>query len=127
MRAVLSFFSMLALGLMIAAIVIIGATGGVSGPARLPMSGPYLDYVSVVIGLGVGLVIAVLGQISWSELPHRAVSGCLPMAAGCGSSAGARSSWRSCSTSEATKLQLQKQTARDRSRAAFDLLAADRV
>ncbi len=73
MRAVLSFFSMLALGLMITAIVIIGATGGANGPTRLPMSGPYLDYVSVVIGLGVGLVIAVLGQISWSELPHRAV------------------------------------------------------
>jgi Na+-driven multidrug efflux pump len=72
MRAVLSFFSMLALGLMIAAIVVIGATGGASGPGRLPISGPYLDYVSVVIGLGVGLVIAVLGQISWSELPHRA-------------------------------------------------------
>jgi len=72
MRAVLSFFSMLALGLMVAAIIMIGVTGVGNGPARLPSAGPFLDYVSVVIGLGIGLVIAVLGQITWSELPHRA-------------------------------------------------------
>lgn len=63
---------MLALGLMIAAIGVIGATGDGSVSSRLSAPSPYLDYVSVVIGLGVGLVIAVLGQISWSELPHRA-------------------------------------------------------
>jgi hypothetical protein len=62
---------MLALGLMLAAILVTGAPG-VMNPARLPASGPFLDYVSVVAGLGIGLVIAVLGQISWSELPHRA-------------------------------------------------------
>lgn len=72
MRAVIGFFSMLALGLMIAAIVMIGVTGGADGPTRVSSPGPYLDYLSVVIGLGMGLVIAVLGQISWSELPHRA-------------------------------------------------------
>ena len=71
MRAVLGFFSMLALGLMMAAILAIGVTGGANSPARPAASGPYLDYVSVLIGLGIGLVIAVLGQISWSELPHR--------------------------------------------------------
>ncbi len=73
MRAVLGFFSMLALGLMIAAIVVFTATGGVNGPGRFGAAGGYLDYMSVVIGLGVGLVIAVLGQISWAELPHRAL------------------------------------------------------
>ncbi len=73
MRAVLSFFSMLALGLMIVAVVIFTATGGINGPGRLDSAGPYLDYTSVVAGLGVGLVIAVLGQISWAELPHRVV------------------------------------------------------
>jgi Na+-driven multidrug efflux pump len=71
MRAVFSFFSMLALGLMIAAIIMLGATGGANGPARFGMASPYLDYMSVVIGLGVGLVIATIAMIPWSELPQR--------------------------------------------------------
>jgi hypothetical protein len=71
MRAVLGFFSSLALGLMIAAILMIGATSVMNTPARPPTSGTLLDYVSVVIGLGMGLVIAVLGRISWAELPRR--------------------------------------------------------
>jgi hypothetical protein len=71
MRAVLGFFSSLALGLMVAAILVVGATSVMNAPTRFPMSGTLLDYVSVVIGLGMGLVIAVLGRISWSELPRR--------------------------------------------------------
>jgi len=71
MRAVLGFFSSLALGLMIAAILVVGATSVMNAPTGLPMSGTLLDYVSVVTGLGMGLVIAVLGRISWSELPRR--------------------------------------------------------
>jgi Na+-driven multidrug efflux pump len=71
MRAVLGFFSMLALGLMIAAVLVVGATGIAKSPFNIKEAGPYLDYVSVVIGLGIGLVIAVLSQVSWSELPHR--------------------------------------------------------
>jgi len=72
MRAVLGFFSSLALGLMIAAILVIGATSVMNNPtAQSPISGTLLDYVSVVIGLGIGLVIAVVGRISWSELPRR--------------------------------------------------------
>ncbi len=71
MRAVLGFFSSLALGLMIAAILVVGATSVMNTPAHLHATGTLLDYVSVIIGLGLGLVIAVLGQISWSELPRR--------------------------------------------------------
>jgi hypothetical protein len=72
MRAVLSFLSSLALGLMIAALLVIGATRVMNHPpAQDPASGTLLDYVSVVIGLGIGLVIAVLGRISWSQLPRR--------------------------------------------------------
>jgi hypothetical protein len=72
MRAVLGFFSSLALGLMIAAILVIGATSVMHNQAgHGAVSGTLFDYVSVVIGLGIGLVIAVLGQISWSELPRR--------------------------------------------------------
>jgi hypothetical protein len=72
MRAVLGFFSMLALGLLIAAILVIGATGVMNNQGQLSGSGTLLDYVSVVIGLSMGVVIAVLGQIPWGELPRRA-------------------------------------------------------
>jgi hypothetical protein len=72
MRAVLSFLSSLALGLMIAAILVIGATSVMNHPpGQEAGSGTLLDYVSVVIGLGIGLVIAMLGRISWSQLPGR--------------------------------------------------------
>ena len=70
MRAVFGFFSMLALGLMLAAVIVVSASD-TNGPIRLPLSGVYLDYVSVVTGLGLGIVIVVLGQIRWSELPRR--------------------------------------------------------
>ena len=73
MRAIFGFFSMLALGLMIAAVIVVGASDATNGPLRLPLSGVYLDYASVVIGLGLGIVIVVLGQIRWSELPARAL------------------------------------------------------
>ena len=69
MRAVFGFFSMLALGLMLGAVIVVGAGDATNGAMRLPVSGVYLDYASVVIGLALGVVIVVLGQIRWSELP----------------------------------------------------------
>ena len=71
MRAVFGFLSMLALGLMLAAVLVVGATDATNGPIKLPVSGVYLDYASVVIGLTLGVVIVVLGQIRWSEIPGR--------------------------------------------------------
>lgn len=73
MRAVLGFFSMLALGVMIAAVLMIGVTSGVTNVEHFSAPGPLLDYISVVIGLAIGVVIVVLSQIRWSELPHRIV------------------------------------------------------
>jgi hypothetical protein len=72
MRAVLGFCSMLAMGLMIAAVLVTGAPGVFNGPLR-PLTGTEasVDYLSVAIGLGIGIVIAVLAQIDWSELSHR--------------------------------------------------------
>ena len=67
MRSVLSFFSMLALGLMIAAILVVSPSGVVSNPSRFGGNGATFDYMSVVIGLGIGLAIAVLGQIPWAQ------------------------------------------------------------
>jgi hypothetical protein len=69
MRAVFGFFSMLALGLMLGAVIVVGAGDATNGAMRLPVSGVYLDYASVVIGLALGVVIVVLGRIRWSELP----------------------------------------------------------
>jgi hypothetical protein len=67
MRAVLGFFSMLALGLMIAAVLVVAPTGFVNEPAEaIP-----LDYMSVVVGLGIGVIIAILATVSWSEVARR--------------------------------------------------------
>lgn len=71
MRSVLGFFSMLALGLMIAAIFVVSPSGVVSNPGRFGGVGANFDYMSVVTGLGIGLAIAVLGQISWSQAARR--------------------------------------------------------
>jgi hypothetical protein len=74
MRSVLSFFSMLALGLMIAAVFMVApsGTGPVTSIGGFEIGGnPELDYRSVVAGLGIGLFIAVLGTISWREAARR--------------------------------------------------------
>ena len=73
MRSVLSFFSMLALGLMIAAVFMVAPSGNgtVTNIAGFEFGEPTLDYRSVVAGLGIGLLIAVIGQISWRELARR--------------------------------------------------------
>lgn len=73
MRAVLGFFSMLALGVIVAAGLMTGVTSGVSTAGRFSAPGVLLDYMSVVIGLGIGVVIVVLSQIRWAELPYRLV------------------------------------------------------
>lgn len=72
MRSVLNFFSMLALGLMIAAVILVAPAGtGTTGVAGIEIGGSTLDYRSVVAGLGIGLVIALVSQISWGEAARR--------------------------------------------------------
>ena len=76
MRAALGFFWLLTLGLVLAAVL------GMAMPdfTRLdgpPASGLALDYMSVAAGLGIGLALALLMRISWSQLPSRAVQGLL--------------------------------------------------
>jgi hypothetical protein len=71
MRAVFSFFSLLALGLMISAIIMLGMHGGTSAPTRIGATSPLLDYMSVLVGLGAGVVIAIIAFVPWSELPRR--------------------------------------------------------
>jgi hypothetical protein len=73
MRSVLSFFSMLALGLMIAAVIMVAPSGNgtITNIAGFEFAEPTLDYRSVVAGLGIGLLIAVIAQISWREAGRR--------------------------------------------------------
>lgn len=72
MRSVLNFFSMLALGLMIAAVILVAPAGtGATSVAGIEIGGPTFDYRSVVTGLGIGLVIALISQISWGEAARR--------------------------------------------------------
>ncbi|MEI9901657.1 MAG: hypothetical protein WDN31_17830 [Hyphomicrobium sp.] len=73
MRSVLNFFSMLALGLMIAAVILVAPSGtGTTSIAGFEIGGPTLDYRSVVAGLGIGVAIALISQISWGEAARRA-------------------------------------------------------
>jgi hypothetical protein len=46
-------------------------------PDGAPATGLPLDYMSVAAGLGIGLAVALLMRISWSELPSRALQGLL--------------------------------------------------
>ena len=76
MRAALGFFWLLTLGLVLVAVL------GTAMPdfTRLdgpPAAGLALDYMSVAAGLGVGLALALLTRISWSQLPSRALQGLL--------------------------------------------------
>lgn len=73
MRSILSFFSMLALGLMIAAVIMVAPAGkGTTNVGGFELSAdPTLDYRSVVAGLGIGLAIAIVAHISWAEAARR--------------------------------------------------------
>lgn len=69
MKPVLSFVSLLAIGLITAsalALVISGQTHGPAGEAA-----PFVDYRSLSIGLIVGLMLSSLARLSWSEMPRR--------------------------------------------------------
>lgn len=72
MRSVLNFFSMLAFGLMGAAGLVAGAPVISESWSGWTAELPALDYLSVAIGLCLGLVIGVFGQVSWSGMPRRA-------------------------------------------------------
>lgn len=76
MRFILGFLSMLAVGLVAAVVVVVGMSGSPT-PTELGQGGGgafRLDYPSLLLGLALGLVIATLSWVSWSELPRRFVS-----------------------------------------------------
>jgi hypothetical protein len=81
MRSVLNFISMLTLGLMIAAVIVVAPVGtGETSIGGFELVGPTLDYRSVISGLAIGLVIAIIAQISWSGMARRCGSWMLSQA-----------------------------------------------
>ncbi len=69
MKPVLSFVSLMAIGLIAAsAIALAGAT-----LLRVPAGDatPLLDYRSLSIGLVIGLMLSWLARLSWAEMPRR--------------------------------------------------------
>ncbi len=69
MRSVINFFSLLAFGLMGAAGLVVGAPIVNESWSALATELPTLDYLSVAVGLCLGLSMGVLGQVSWSGSP----------------------------------------------------------
>jgi hypothetical protein len=74
MRAAVNIFWLLTLGLVLA--VIWGMAMPMS-PDGTPAAGLPVDYTSVAAGLGIGLALALLTRISWSQLPSRILQGVL--------------------------------------------------
>ena len=72
MRSVLNFISMLALGLMIAAVIVVAPVGTpTAGVAGFEIEAPSFDYRSVIAGLGIGLFIALIAQVPWKDAARR--------------------------------------------------------
>jgi hypothetical protein len=72
LRSVASFLSLLAVGLMLAVAVAFVVVGlATRGPAAAGAVSPRLDYVSLSLGLLLGLSIGQLARVSWGELPRR--------------------------------------------------------
>jgi hypothetical protein len=75
MRAVLSFFSVLAFGAMSAA-ALIAVLPWLSGraPAGLKAMTDGLQFNSVMFGIVFGLTLGSLGRYNWTDVPRRVVT-----------------------------------------------------
>ena len=74
-RSVLSFFSVLVFGLMSAAAIYAltpWLSGHVPDGARSLVQG--LQFESLAVGLGFGLMLGTVGRCNWSDIPRRAVT-----------------------------------------------------
>ena len=74
-RAVLTFFSMLAFGIMTAA-ALFALTPWLSGrtPGSALSSASGLQFESLLLGVVLGLLLGSLGRYNWGEIPRRAVT-----------------------------------------------------
>ncbi|MDH4982818.1 hypothetical protein [Hyphomicrobium sp. D-2] len=77
MRAVLNLISLLAVGLIMAAIIMAAPTETMRGTELkqflegFDFAAPALDYRSVLAGLALGVVIALIARISWVDIARR--------------------------------------------------------
>lgn len=72
---IVGFLSMLAVGLMLAVAVTMSVVDLAADPSPgLAGRGARLDYVSLLLGLGIGLSISNLGRVKWGQLPRLAAN-----------------------------------------------------
>lgn len=76
LRFVFGFFSLLALGLMVAVTLNYIATGVAQKPFGATIAGHRLnlDVGSLMLGLALGLTMATLARIRWTDVPRSMVS-----------------------------------------------------
>ena len=75
MRQTLQFLGLMACGLLLAGIAVLvfqAIGGGVPRPGARSAAG--IDYVSFGIGLALGLTLAEIARLSWSDMPRRAIA-----------------------------------------------------
>jgi hypothetical protein len=76
MRPALSFFSVLAAGLLIAAVMAVIGSGPASQYPNVAFHegrGLSIDYPSLIIGLVLGVALTFAGRLTWADLPRRFV------------------------------------------------------
>lgn len=76
MRQTLQFLGLMACGLLLAGVLMLiaqafGGRGAMSFGGRSAVG---IDYVSFGVGLAMGLVLAEIARLSWSDMPRRAVA-----------------------------------------------------
>jgi hypothetical protein len=75
MRTLLTFFSMLAFGVLTAA-AIVAIMPWLSGqmPSGTVIGGTKLHFDSLLLGMVLGLILGTLGRYNWGEIPRRVVT-----------------------------------------------------
>jgi hypothetical protein len=74
MRATLTFFSMLALGTMTAAVILALMPWFTGRVASGGTSGGGLHFESVMLGLVLGLMLGIMSRYNWADVPRRIIT-----------------------------------------------------
>lgn len=76
MRQALQFSGLMACGILVAAVALFVGEAIFSGgaPRLSGRSALGVDYVSFGIGLAMGLMLAELARLSWSDMPRRLIA-----------------------------------------------------
>lgn len=71
MRQTLQFLGLMACGLLLAGIMLLLGQAFAGGSGRSAVG---IDYVSFGVGLAMGLTLAEIARLSWSDMPRRAIA-----------------------------------------------------